>query len=97
MEITDVKFRKVQNREDSRMKAVVSIVLDNLLAVHDIRIIKAPSRFIVVMPSRKGTDGIYKDIVHPVERSFREYIESVILGKYFELFGQQDAENNENI
>ena len=84
MKITDIRIRKMQNDPDNRMKAVVSITLDGLLAVHDIRVIDGKERLFVAMPSRKASDDTYKDVIHPISNEFRRYLEEEILQKYQE-------------
>ena len=75
MEITDIKVRKLFDNE-SPMKAVVSITLDNQLALHDIKVINARGKLFIVMPSRKNPDNTYRDIVHPITADFRALLES---------------------
>ena len=66
MEITSVKIRKVE-KESSRMKGIASVVVDDSIAIRDIRIIEGDNNLFIAMPSRKTPAGEYKDIVHPVE------------------------------
>ncbi len=80
MEITDIRIRKTF--EDGPLKAILSVTFDDSLALHDIKIINADSRFFVVMPSRKNADGTYKDIVHPINSAFRKRLEEAVLGEY---------------
>ena len=81
MQITNVKVRKLFN-DESPMKAVVSVTFDNQLALHDIKVISAKDRLFVVMPSRKNPDGTFRDIVHPINASFRGELEEVIIEAY---------------
>ena len=80
MQITDVKIRKLF--DEGPMKAVVSITLDNTVAVHDVKVIYARDRYFIVMPSRKNPDGTYRDIVHPINAQFRAELESTVLSEY---------------
>ena len=84
IKITDIKIRKVFDAGDNPMKAVVSITLDGLLAVHDIKVIYAKERYFVVMPSKKNPDGSYRDVVHPIAASLREELHDAILKAYLE-------------
>ena len=79
MKITDVKIRKTF--ADSNIKAIVSITIDNCLAVHDIRIIQGNDRLFAAMPSRKDND-VYRDIVHPISLESRQWLEDIILTAY---------------
>lgn len=82
MEISDIKIRKVIS--EGKMKAVVSVTFDGVLAVHDIKIIEGQERGFVAMPSRKTADGQYRDVVHPITSEFREMLESRIMEKYMQ-------------
>ena len=72
MQITDVRVRKVS--KEGKMKAVVSITLDN--------VIEGEKGLFIAMPSRKATDGEYRDIAHPINSETRDKIQKVILDKY---------------
>ena len=71
------------NDEGSRMRAVVSVTIEDALAVHDIKVIEGRDRFFVAMPSRKLADGTHKDIVHPVSDQMRDQIERAVMKHYF--------------
>lgn len=80
MQITDVRVRKVS--KEGKMKAVVSITLDNEFVVHDIKVIEGEKGLFIAMPSRKAADGEYRDIAHPINSETREKIRRIILEKY---------------
>ena len=80
MQITDVRVRKVA--KEGKMKAVVSITLDNEFVVHDIKVIEGEKALFIAMPSRKAADGEYRDIAHPINSETRDKIQSIILEKY---------------
>lgn len=80
MQITDVRVRKVT--KEGKMKAVVSITLDNEFVVHDIKVIEGEKGLFIAMPSRKAADGEYRDIARPINSETRERIQSIILEKY---------------
>ena len=80
MQITDVRVRKVT--KEGKMKAVVSITLDHEFVVHDIKVIEGEKGLFIAMPSRKATDGEYRDIAHPINSETRDKIQKVILDKY---------------
>jgi len=81
MKVTSVNVKKIE-KEGSRMKGIASILLDDLIAIHDIRVIQGDKGLFVAMPSRKTPSGEYRDIVHPITPEGREMIESAILGEY---------------
>ncbi len=82
MQITDVRVRKVS--KDGKMKAIASITLDNEFVIHDIKVIEGEKGLFIAMPSRKASDGEYRDIAHPINSDTRARIQSVVLKKYDE-------------
>lgn len=81
MKVTSVNVKKIE-KEGSRMKGISSILLDDLIAIHDIRIIQGDNGLFVAMPSRKTPTGGYRDIVHPITQEGRKMIEDAILTEY---------------
>lgn len=90
MEITDIRVRKMTS--DGKMKAIVSVTLDNMLVIHDIKVIEGVEKMFVAMPSRKNAEGEYKDIVHPITSQLREALQTAILAKYEEVLKEQAAD-----
>jgi len=82
MEITDVRVRKVT--KEGKLKAIVSITLDEAFVVHDIKVIEGEKGLFIAMPSKKALDGEYRDVAHPLNSETREMIQSIILQKYEE-------------
>lgn len=82
MQITDIRIRSVE--KEGKMKAVVSIMIDDEFVVHDIKIIEGEKGMFIAMPSRKAADGEYRDIAHPINTATRERLQSMILSKYQE-------------
>ena len=93
MQITDVRVRKVS--KDGKMKAVVSITIDNEFVVHDIKVIEGDKGLFIAMPSRKAGDGEYRDIAHPINSDTRERIQRIILEKYEIAVIEAEAEEAE--
>lgn len=89
MNITDVRVRKVA--KEGKMKAVVSITIDEEFVVHDIKVIEGEKGLFIAMPSRKATDGEYRDIAHPINSSTRYKIQTIILEKYQEAVAEEEA------
>ena len=87
MNITDVRVRKVA--KEGKMKAVVSITIDEEFVVHDIKVIEGEKGLFIAMPSRKATDGEYKDIAHPINSATRDRIRTIILDKYQEVMAEE--------
>lgn len=80
MQITDVRVRKIT--KEGKMKAIVSITLDDEFVVHDIKVIEGEKGLFIAMPSKKATDGEYRDIAHPINSATRESIQRIILESY---------------
>ena len=93
MQITDVRVRKVS--KEGKMKAVVSITIDNEFVVHDIKVIDGEKGLFIAMPSRKAGDGEYRDIAHPINSEVRERVQSEILRKYQEMLDSEETESEE--
>ena len=83
MNITDVRVRKIS--KEGKMKAVVSVTIDDEFVVHDIKVIEGEKGLFIAMPSRKASDGEYRDIAHPINSHTRELIQNLILEKYAEV------------
>ena len=90
MNITDVRVRRVA--KEGKMKAVVSITIDEEFVVHDIKGIEGEKGLFIAMPSRKATDGEYRDIAHPINSETRERIQGIILEKYEQVLAEEPAE-----
>ncbi len=88
MEITDIKIRKLFD-DDGTMKAVASVTFDNELALHDVKVIYANEKLFIVMPSRKNADGTYRDVVHPINRDFREKLSSAVIDAYHKAISEE--------
>ena len=90
MNITDVRVRRVA--KEGKMKAVVSITIDEEFVVHDIKVIEGEKGLFIAMPSRKATDGEYRDIAHPINSETRERIQGIILEKYEQVLAEAEVE-----
>ena len=84
MNITDVRVRPVE-KEDSKMKAVASITIDGEFVVHDIKVIRSEKGLFIAMPSKKDSNGEYKDVAHPINTAVRKSIQNAVLAKYEEV------------
>ena len=86
----DVRVRKVT--KEGKMKAVVSITIDDEFVVHDIKVIEGEKGLFIAMPSRKAADGEYRDIAHPINSSTREHIQNLSLDAYEQALEEADEE-----
>lgn len=80
MNITDIRVRRIAN--EGKMKAVVSVTIDGEFVVHDIKVIDGDKGVFVAMPSRKASDGEYKDIAHPITSATRQLLQNAIIDAY---------------
>ncbi len=80
MNITDIKIRKII--PEGRLRAIISITVDDMLAIHDIKVVQGDERLFVAMPSRKDENGIFRDVVHPISPDARQLVEGQILDAY---------------
>ena len=91
MTITDVRVRKIA--KEGKMKAIVSVTLDDEFVVHDIKVIEGEKGLFIAMPSRKTTDGEYRDIAHTINSETRQQMQDVILREYEKAIpAEEDAE-----
>ena len=88
MNITDIRIRKTYH--DARLKALVSVTIDEDLAVHDIKVIQGPERLFVAMPSRRDENGTFRDIAHPITSQARKTLEGAILEAYARYLEELD-------
>ena len=90
MNITDVRVRKMT--KEGKMNAVVSITIDDEFVVHDIKVIDGEKGLFIAMPSRKATDGEYRDIAHPINSDTRDKIQKIILESYEKALVEEPVE-----
>ena len=88
MQITDVSVRKVA--KEGKLKAVVSITVDEEFVVHDLKVIEGEKGLFIAMPSKRALDGEYRDIAHPINSGTRDRIQKIILDKYAEVLEETD-------
>lgn len=90
MQITDVRVRKIT--KEGKMRAIVSITIDEEFVIRDIKVIEGDKGLFIAMPSKKATDGEYRDIAHPINSSTREKIQTIILDRYQKALTEPDEE-----
>ncbi|MCD8095049.1 MAG: septation regulator SpoVG [Ruminococcus sp.] len=92
MNISEIKIRRII--PDGKLRGIVSITIDDVLAVHDIKIVQGEERLFVAMPSRRDESGMFRDIVHPINADTRNRIEDLILSEYQTELDRQSAEES---
>ncbi|EFM24639.1 MULTISPECIES: septation regulator SpoVG [Peptoniphilus] len=93
MNITDVRIRKIHGV--GNLRAVASVTFDDAFVVHDIKVIQGDSSLFIAMPSRKLSNGEFRDIAHPINQEARSAIEKIIFERYEELPEEDEAETSE--
>ncbi|MBQ9827381.1 MAG: septation regulator SpoVG [Lachnospiraceae bacterium] len=91
MNITDIRVRKIDR--EGKMRAVASITLDDVFVVHDIKVIEGDNGLFIAMPSRKSSDGEFRDIVHPINSDTRKEMQDKILAEYEKVLAREEPEN----
>jgi stage V sporulation protein G len=92
--ITEVRIR-LKTKEESKIRAIASITLDECFVVHDIKVIEGNDGFFIAMPSRKTPEGEFKDIVHPLNTETREFIKQRILEEYEKARAEKQQQQQE--
>ena len=88
MQITDIRIRK--NSKEGTLKALASIVLDDAIVIHNIKVLEGKNGLFIAMPSRKSDKG-YIDFVHPINTEARKLLQDAILAEY----NKEENQNNE--
>ena len=89
MNITSVRVRESKSNIGG-LRAIASVIIDNALAIHDIKVIQGTKGLFIGMPSRKTIDleSEYIDVVHPINQETRDMLQSIILAKYEEVIAK---------
>lgn len=90
MNITDIRVRKVE--KEGKMRAVVSVTIDSVFVVHDIKVIEGEKGMFIAMPSRKTADGEYRDVAHPINSETRQQLQQLILEAYEKVPNENPSE-----
>ena len=93
MQITDVRVRRIE--KEGKMKAIVSITLDNEFVIHDIKVIEGEKGLFIAMPSRKVGEGDFRDVAHPLKSETRAKIKDAIFAEYDRLCAEDPAASAE--
>jgi stage V sporulation protein G len=81
---------------EGKLRAYASIVIDDCLAIHGLKIIERDHGLFISMPSRTRKDGSYADIVHPVNAEAREMLESAVIAEYKKLAAGVSSNNQKD-
>ena len=91
MTLTDIHVRKLYDNE--KMKAIVSVTFDDMLVIHDIKVIQGAEKTFIAMPSKKNADGHFSDIAHPINAEMRRELEDKVLEAYREAKREAESES----
>lgn len=80
MRITEIKILPVDG--DDKLKAYVTIKLDDCFVVRDMKVIKGTTGYFVAMPAKKMKDGTYRDLVHPLDKPTRQHLEDLVMSEF---------------
>lgn len=86
MKVTEVRIRRLT--QDGKMRAIVSVTLNEKFVVHDVRIIEGSNGLFVAMPSKRTPNGEFRDIAHPINVEARQEIERAVLEAYTSEIGE---------
>jgi stage V sporulation protein G len=89
MQVTDIRIRRIA--KEGKMKAIVSVTLDDAFVVHDIKVIEGEKGLFIAMPSRRASDGEFRDIAHPINTETREHLQELIFEKYRESLKESES------
>ena len=87
MEVTEVRVFPVN---EDKLKAYVTITIDNCFVIRDLKVIQGNNGMFVAMPSKKRKDGTFRDTAHPLNNETREMIESKVLAEYEKEVGKTE-------
>jgi len=90
MNVTDVRLRKLLT--EGKMKAIVSVTLDNAFVIHDVKVVDGQSGLFVAMPSRKTAAGEFRDIAHPISQEARDIIQTKVMEAYYQALAEEGLE-----
>ncbi len=82
MKVTNVRVKKIENK--NRLKAVATITFNECFVIHELRLIEGKNGLFVAMPSKKNTQGEFRDVCHPITKELREQIEEAVIKTYDE-------------
>jgi len=92
MEITEVR---ITLRDEPKLKAFANITFDDCFVIRGLKVIEGTNGFFISMPSRKGKDGTYRDIAHPINNETRKKIETIIIDEYKKELEKQGMETTD--
>lgn len=93
MLVTEVRIKKLAKDHESKLKGYATVTFDSVLTVHNIRIVEGKDGLFIAMPNRRLGNGEVKDVVHPIDTGFREYLKKCIVDAYNALPDEDAGQN----
>lgn len=87
--ITEVTVKRINSE---RLKGIARIIINDCIAINNIKIIDSITGMFIAMPSRLAPNGEFKDIVCLIGADTRKIIQDAILKEY-EKNSQLGADN----
>lgn len=87
LEVTDIRIHKLV--ATGKVRAVVSLTVDNAIVIHDIKVLEGPNGLFMAMPGRKISHDQFRNIAHPISQTVRDYLEQLVLTKYRQALSQE--------
>lgn len=89
MQVTNVRIVKMCEEPDKLLKAIANVTIDNMIAIHDIRLLKTEHKMFIAMPSKQISEGVYKDVIHPINQQGREMLTEAVISAYQRALEEQ--------
>lgn len=89
MQITNVRIVKICDEPGKLIKAIANVTIDNMLAIHDIRLLETSEKMFIAMPNKQISEGTYKDVVHPINAEGREMLTEAVIAAYQQALQNQ--------
>jgi stage V sporulation protein G len=94
MKITDTR---VVLHDDEKLRAFVSITLDNSIVIRGLKVIRGNKGLFVAMPNRRRPDGSFQDIAHPIHPQARQWLEKIVLDEYTRAVRRERGEREDSL
>ena len=83
-DISGSRSQESSGEDEQQLKAFATVVFDDELVVHNIKVVSNGEKLIIAMPSRQVSNGEYKDVVHPITSTFRKQLSDAVISAYLE-------------
>ena len=84
MQITEVSVVPV---DEDKLRTYVNITIDDCFMIRGLKVIRGAKGLFVAMPNKKGKNGLFRDVAHPLNMETRKMIEDKVLEQYEQSAG----------